>query len=212
MVFDMPRTPVDSHLTRDQLRSTFQDLGTWRQGDEQAPHKPLMLLWLLARVQRGQAGPLKLEEVRQAHLAAYQATGKQDELIDYLAISRERRQYADVVAMLKAMKLSHPADYSRAVGFAADAAMATKDIELLTDAVAPLDQTIAQAAEDFNRMSQQRSPLRGQDLAGKLLRIRLNPVRTLIGLRPETTSVPEVVAKLVAGGVPEAEAQSAMAP
>lgn len=64
MVFDMPMPPADPPMTRDQIRSTFQDLGTWRQGDEQAPHKPLMLLWLLARLQRGQTGPLSFRDLQ----------------------------------------------------------------------------------------------------------------------------------------------------
>jgi len=32
----------------------FDDLGVWRQGDQRAPHKPLLVLYALGRWQRGQ--------------------------------------------------------------------------------------------------------------------------------------------------------------
>lgn len=38
----------------DALVERFASLNVWRHGDERAPHKPLLLLWALARLQRGE--------------------------------------------------------------------------------------------------------------------------------------------------------------
>src|SRR6516164_3493110 len=40
---------IDTILTR------FDELNTWRQGDERAPHKPLLVLYALGRWQQGKA-------------------------------------------------------------------------------------------------------------------------------------------------------------
>lgn len=39
----------------------FADLNTWKQGDQRAPHKPLLILYALGRWQRGQADVTFLE-------------------------------------------------------------------------------------------------------------------------------------------------------
>ena len=38
----------------DEIVERFTSLNVWRHGDERAPHKPLLLLWVLARLQRGE--------------------------------------------------------------------------------------------------------------------------------------------------------------
>lgn len=50
----------------DELLTRFETLGVWKRGDQRAPHKPLLLLLTLARVQRG--------EPRLASYAAIEAT------------------------------------------------------------------------------------------------------------------------------------------
>src|SRR3954468_4155918 len=42
-------TPMNSILSR------FDDLNTWKQGDQRAPHKPLLVLYALGRWQQGKA-------------------------------------------------------------------------------------------------------------------------------------------------------------
>src|SRR3954454_12144472 len=39
---------------RDAILKRFDDLGIWRQGDQRAPHKPLLVLYALGRWQAGQ--------------------------------------------------------------------------------------------------------------------------------------------------------------
>ncbi len=43
--------------TAQAVEKAFERIATWKRGDQRAPHKPLLLLVLLARVQRGE-GPL----------------------------------------------------------------------------------------------------------------------------------------------------------
>lgn len=47
-----------SDRVRLDLLDRISRLSTWRRGDEQAPHKPLLLLILLARIQHGDYGPV----------------------------------------------------------------------------------------------------------------------------------------------------------
>lgn len=42
-----------THLTRDALLARFRALNIWTRGDERAPHKPLLVLLALARLQHG---------------------------------------------------------------------------------------------------------------------------------------------------------------
>lgn len=42
-------------LTADELRARVADLSVWRRGSERAPNKPLLLLWALGRLNRGEA-------------------------------------------------------------------------------------------------------------------------------------------------------------
>lgn len=42
-------------MTTDSIRTRFDELNTWRQGDRRAPHKPLLVLYALGRWQQGNA-------------------------------------------------------------------------------------------------------------------------------------------------------------
>jgi putative restriction endonuclease len=46
----------------DKLFEQFSSLNVWKKGDQRAPHKPLVLLAALARVQRGQSRLVSFEE------------------------------------------------------------------------------------------------------------------------------------------------------
>ena len=41
-------------LTDDDLTDRFASVTVWRAGGQRAPHKPLLILWSLARLQRGE--------------------------------------------------------------------------------------------------------------------------------------------------------------
>src|SRR3954447_23570285 len=41
-------------MTSDAIVTRFDDLSTWKQGDQRAPHKPLLILYALGRWQIGQ--------------------------------------------------------------------------------------------------------------------------------------------------------------
>jgi len=40
-------------MTSDAILKRFDELGIWRQGDQRAPHKPLLVPYSLGRWQRG---------------------------------------------------------------------------------------------------------------------------------------------------------------
>jgi hypothetical protein len=42
-------------MTNDTILTRFDDLNTWEQGDQRAPHKPLLVLYALGRWQQGKA-------------------------------------------------------------------------------------------------------------------------------------------------------------
>lgn len=42
-------------MTTDAILTRFEELNTWRQGDQRAPHKPLLVLYALGRWQQGKA-------------------------------------------------------------------------------------------------------------------------------------------------------------
>ena len=48
---------------REVCLSRVQQLRRWTRGGERAPHKPLLLLLMLGRVQRGQLGPVAFTEI-----------------------------------------------------------------------------------------------------------------------------------------------------
>lgn len=48
-----------------QILDRFANLNIWRRGDERAPHKPLLLLWTLARLQRGEPRLAPFEEIEE---------------------------------------------------------------------------------------------------------------------------------------------------
>lgn len=41
----------------------FTNINTWKRGGKRAPHKPLLLLWALGRIQQGDEGPWTYEQV-----------------------------------------------------------------------------------------------------------------------------------------------------
>jgi hypothetical protein len=45
-------------MTTETILSKFDDLNTWKQGDQRAPHKPLLVLYALGRWQQGKRGHL----------------------------------------------------------------------------------------------------------------------------------------------------------
>ncbi len=50
-------------LTDDDVLARVEQINVWRRGDERAPHKPLLLLLALARLQRGEPRLVAFEEV-----------------------------------------------------------------------------------------------------------------------------------------------------
>lgn len=40
-------------MTREQIRKLFFSINIWKKGDQRAPHKPLLLLLALGKVQQG---------------------------------------------------------------------------------------------------------------------------------------------------------------
>src|SRR3954451_15204240 len=51
--------PVDSEAVLER----FNDLSIWKQGDQRAPHKPLLVLYALGRWQRGDTGDLPFDQL-----------------------------------------------------------------------------------------------------------------------------------------------------
>ena len=52
-------------MNREEIRDRFADLNVWKRGDQRAPHKPLLLLLTLARVNRGGERLVNFEEVEE---------------------------------------------------------------------------------------------------------------------------------------------------
>jgi len=44
---------MKDRTTADEIRHRFQQLNVWKRGDQRAPHKPLLVLYALGRLQRG---------------------------------------------------------------------------------------------------------------------------------------------------------------
>lgn len=51
-----------SDLTPDDWIDRVENIRVWRRGDQRAPHKPLLLLWAIGRLQRGEARVVSFEE------------------------------------------------------------------------------------------------------------------------------------------------------
>jgi putative restriction endonuclease len=51
--------------TDDEIVRRFLDVKAWQRGDERAPHKPLLLLWLLARVQEGKEARVHFSQIEE---------------------------------------------------------------------------------------------------------------------------------------------------
>jgi putative restriction endonuclease len=45
---------MPSHPSPDTVRDRFGDLTVWKRGDQRAPHKPLLVLYALAELERGE--------------------------------------------------------------------------------------------------------------------------------------------------------------
>jgi putative restriction endonuclease len=50
-------------MTAEEIRQRFEELGVWRRGDRRAPHKPLLLLYMLGRYQRGASRLVAYEDI-----------------------------------------------------------------------------------------------------------------------------------------------------
>ena len=46
------------------LKKTIQNLKFWQRGDQRAPHKPLLLLYALGRLTRGESRKMRYELVK----------------------------------------------------------------------------------------------------------------------------------------------------
>lgn len=52
-------------MQSDQIRKLFSQINVWKRGDERAPHKPLLLLYALAKCSRGESREIPYREVDQ---------------------------------------------------------------------------------------------------------------------------------------------------
>lgn len=50
-------------MAKSQIRRLFDEVATWRRGSQRAPHKPLLLLYALGRLQRGENAQMLFGEV-----------------------------------------------------------------------------------------------------------------------------------------------------
>lgn len=50
-------------MSRDWLLGRIDELNVWRSGDQRAPHKPLLLLYALGRLSRGERSPVAFREL-----------------------------------------------------------------------------------------------------------------------------------------------------
>lgn len=57
-------------MKADGVLQQFDQLGVWSHGDQRAPHKPLLVLYALARWARGERGDLPFSDVNRDHLPA----------------------------------------------------------------------------------------------------------------------------------------------
>lgn len=55
-----------ARMTPDDLLARIRSLRVWKRGDQRAPHKPLLLLWALARVRDGSPATFAFDEVAPA--------------------------------------------------------------------------------------------------------------------------------------------------
>jgi putative restriction endonuclease len=51
--------PMDNEF----ILNRFDDLSIWKQGEQRAPHKPLLVLYALGRSQRGDTGDLPIDQL-----------------------------------------------------------------------------------------------------------------------------------------------------
>ena len=50
-------------MKREEVLDLFRNLKVWKKGDRRAPHKPLLLLYMLGRLQRGETGPVPFDDI-----------------------------------------------------------------------------------------------------------------------------------------------------
>ena len=53
----------ESELEREEVLELFRNIKVWKKGDKRAPHKPLLLLYALGRLERGETGPVPYDDV-----------------------------------------------------------------------------------------------------------------------------------------------------
>jgi putative restriction endonuclease len=54
------------NLDKAELLNRFLNVTVWKKGDKRAPHKPLLILYMLGRLQRGQTGPVSFDEMEKS--------------------------------------------------------------------------------------------------------------------------------------------------
>ena len=50
-------------MNKAELLKRFSNVTVWKKGDKRAPHKPLLILYMLGRLQRGETGPVSFDEM-----------------------------------------------------------------------------------------------------------------------------------------------------
>ena len=50
-------------MNRAELLKRFSNVTVWKKGDKRAPHKPLLILYMLGRLQRGETGSVSFKEI-----------------------------------------------------------------------------------------------------------------------------------------------------
>jgi len=53
-------------ISRDQLKERFRKIAVWRNGDQRAPHKPLLILYALSRLDSAASGKIAYKDVDEA--------------------------------------------------------------------------------------------------------------------------------------------------
>ncbi len=50
-------------MTKEEVRKLFDQITVWKQGDKRAPHKPLLILYILGRIFNGYTDPVSFQDV-----------------------------------------------------------------------------------------------------------------------------------------------------
>ena len=54
---------MTANLTDHEVLDRFAGINVWKRGEERAPHKPLLILYALARLQRGEPRLVRFDEL-----------------------------------------------------------------------------------------------------------------------------------------------------